>query len=180
MLNALTFLTDLGYYDSDISSKIVSGLAAGFGVSSLLISLIIFILSIIGLWKIFDKAGVPGWYSLIPIANTYQLTKIATGNGWLFLLMLIPGLGLLAWYILIAVKLADAFGISSTYHVHDTRTWRCPVHRSAINFKMTLFRQNSTFSKVPVLCESMIQAFWLIAAYPPPSVFSGTPAPSHH
>lgn len=110
MLNALTFLTDLGYYDSDISSKIVSGLAAGFGVSSLLISLIIFILSIIGLWKIFDKAGVPGWYSLIPIANTYQLTKIATGNGWLFLLMLIPGLGLLAWYILIAVKLADAFG----------------------------------------------------------------------
>ncbi len=110
MLNALTFLTDLGYYDSGASDKVAGGLAAMFGTSTMVASLAISILAVIGLWKIFNKADVPGWYSIIPIVNVYQLTKIATGNGWLFLLILIPGIGMLAWSILIGIKLAAAFG----------------------------------------------------------------------
>jgi hypothetical protein len=58
----------------------------------------------------FEKAGVTSWYAWVPILNTYWLTKIATGNGWLFLLILIPCVGSLIWLILIAIKLAAAFG----------------------------------------------------------------------
>lgn len=42
-----------------------------------IISLIIAIIEIAGMWKIFQKAGVPGWHAIIPILNVYDLCKIA-------------------------------------------------------------------------------------------------------
>ena len=61
------------------------------------------------MWKIFVKAGEPGWASIVPFYNTYVLFKITWGNGWLFLLALIP---VVQFVILIItyVKLAQAFG----------------------------------------------------------------------
>ena len=43
--------------------------------------LIMAILAIVGAWKLFAKAGVPGWLSIIPIVNVVFLVKIALGNG---------------------------------------------------------------------------------------------------
>ena len=73
------------------------------------ISLIYAILVIVGLWMMFTKAQQPGWASIIPFYNTYTLCKIATGNGWLFLLLLIPCVNIVV-YIIVSVKLAAAFG----------------------------------------------------------------------
>ena len=42
-----------------------------------IISLILCIIAIAGAWKVFVKAGIPGWHSLIPILSTYDLCKIA-------------------------------------------------------------------------------------------------------
>ena len=41
-------------------------------------------------WRVFEKAGEAGWKCLIPIYSTYTQVKFVTGNGWLFLLMLVP------------------------------------------------------------------------------------------
>lgn len=38
---------------------------------------ILFAATIIGLWKIFDKAGVSGWHSLVPLLNIYDLYNTA-------------------------------------------------------------------------------------------------------
>ncbi len=38
---------------------------------------IAYILSAIGLWKIFEKAKVTSWYAIVPIFNIYYLNKIA-------------------------------------------------------------------------------------------------------
>lgn len=57
---------------------------------STLISLIITVASIAGLWKIFEKAGLEGWKAIIPVYNAYCLFKITWGNGWFFLLCCIP------------------------------------------------------------------------------------------
>lgn len=46
---------------------------------------------IISLWKIFTKAGQPGWAAIIPIYNTYVLLKIVGKPGYWLVLMLIPG-----------------------------------------------------------------------------------------
>ena len=54
------------------------------------LSLVMAIISIIALWKIFEKANEPGWASIIPFYNLYVLFKIVWGKGWYFLLLLIP------------------------------------------------------------------------------------------
>jgi len=48
------------------------------------------ILLLISLWKIFEKAGVPGWKGIIPIYNMYILLKIVGKPGWWLILFFIP------------------------------------------------------------------------------------------
>jgi len=76
---------------------------------STFISLLFTALAIVSLWLLFQKAGEPGWASLIPFYNLYVLFKITWGNGWLFLLLLIP-LANFVILIITYVKLAKAFG----------------------------------------------------------------------
>lgn len=63
-------------------------LALGFGfvLLCLLIAIPIIVLYIIGLWKLFKKAGKKGWEALIPFYNTYVLIEIAGLNWWYFLI----------------------------------------------------------------------------------------------
>ena len=49
-----------------------------------LIILAFFVLNIVAGWKIFEKAGQPGWASIVPFYNSYIRYKIFWGNGWLF------------------------------------------------------------------------------------------------
>lgn len=61
----------------------------------MLLPLIVFILMIVAMWKIYVKAGAPGWGVLVPIYNVYLLFKIAwkTKMYWIMLAcMLLPGL----------------------------------------------------------------------------------------
>ena len=94
-------------------------IAAFFGAFAAmwLVILALYIIGIIGMWKMFEKAGRPGWKSLIPIYNFYVLTEISGQNGWLFLLILIPGVGALIWSIMVSIKLAPAFGKSTGFAV---------------------------------------------------------------
>lgn len=73
------------------------------------IGVIIAILGIVAMWKIFVKAGEPGWAAIIPFYSTYVLFKITWGNGWKFLLLLIPFANIV-FIIITMVKLAKAFG----------------------------------------------------------------------
>lgn len=36
-------------------------------------------------WKIFVKAGKPGWCSIVPFLNTYEMAEITFGNGYGYL-----------------------------------------------------------------------------------------------
>lgn len=60
------------YYPGFLDESTVHGLGI-FGT-------IMAVLAIVGAWKLFSKAGVPGWISLIPIVNLVYLVKIALGN----------------------------------------------------------------------------------------------------
>ena len=80
------------------------------------ISLVMSVVGIIALWKIFQKAGEPGWAAVIPFYNAYILFKITWGNGWKFLLLLIPIANIVIG-IITMVKLAKAFGKSNGFAV---------------------------------------------------------------
>ena len=86
------------------------------GPCTTILSLAISVLAIIALWKIFEKAGEPGWAAIIPFYNLYVLFKITWGNGWKFLLMLIP-IANIVFAIITMVKLAKAFGKSGGFAV---------------------------------------------------------------
>lgn len=55
-----------------------------------IIYLAIIVLMIASLWKIFEKAGKPGWASIIPIYNLIVLLEIVGKPVWWFILYLIP------------------------------------------------------------------------------------------
>lgn len=56
----------------------------------ILIGIVIMVLMIISNWKIYTKAGKPGWACLIPIYNIIVLLEIVGKPWWWLLLMLIP------------------------------------------------------------------------------------------
>ena len=85
------------------------GYLSNIGKPLQMFSILIFILEVIGMWKIFDKAGEKGWKAIIPIYNLYILFKITYGAGVYFLLLLIPIADIVFW-IIMDVKLAKAFG----------------------------------------------------------------------
>jgi hypothetical protein len=76
---------------------------------SMIISLAIAVLIIAAMWKVFTKAGQPGWACLIPIYNLYVLCKIAGRPGWWLLLMLIPIVNFII-LIILCIDIAKSFG----------------------------------------------------------------------
>lgn len=76
-----------------------------------MITIISIILSIIGLCKLYIKAGEPGWKAIVPIYNTMTMAKIALGNPWLGLLVLLPVVG---WLVMlyISFKFIKQFNVS--------------------------------------------------------------------
>lgn len=98
--------TDYGYSDG------AGALAAFSGIYSIVV-LVLCVLIIVALWKVFAKAGEPGWASIVPFYGNYVLFKIAMGNGWLFLLCLIPFIGSFAplvAYFMLAKKFGKGTG----------------------------------------------------------------------
>lgn len=72
-------------------------------------SLAVMVITLVSMWKIFTKAGYAGWKSIVPIYNAYCLFKMTWGNGWLFLLTIVPVVGTIV-YIMTTYRLAKAFG----------------------------------------------------------------------
>jgi hypothetical protein len=60
-------------------------------------------------WKVYAKAGKPGWASLIPIYNIVVLLEIVRKPIWWLVLMLIPVVNVVI-AILIMIELAKVFG----------------------------------------------------------------------
>ena len=60
----------------------------GFLLGLLWLSVIVVVLA--GIWKVFEKAGQPGWAALVPIYNFYIMLKIIGKPTWWLLMLLIP------------------------------------------------------------------------------------------
>lgn len=93
-----------------------AGAALAVGGTMMLFFLAIAVVAIIGVWKVFTKAGQPGWAAIIPIYNLYILLQIAGRPAWWILLMLIPFVNLVI-SIMIAMDVAKAFGQSAAWGI---------------------------------------------------------------
>lgn len=70
---------------------------------------IVGIFLIVSLWKIFTKAGKPGWAAIVPIYNVIVLLEIVKKPVWWILLLFIPLVNIVIMIILY-VELSKAFG----------------------------------------------------------------------
>jgi hypothetical protein len=69
----------------------------------------VIILLIAAMWKVFTKAGQPGWAAIIPIFNMYILCKVAGRPGWWVILLLIPFVNFII-LIILSIDVAKSFG----------------------------------------------------------------------
>lgn len=81
-----------------------------FIIFGLLLTLVL----IIGVWKVYEKAGKPGWTVLIPFYNTYVLLEIIGRPWWWLILLLIPGVNLVLFFMMV-FELGRSFNKSAAF-----------------------------------------------------------------
>jgi hypothetical protein len=64
---------------------------------------------IIAHWRVYEKAGQPGWACIIPIYNIYIMTKIVGKPSWWVLMMFIPGINIV-FIIWLTNMISKSFG----------------------------------------------------------------------
>jgi hypothetical protein len=75
----------------------------------MLFYLAIIVVVIAGMWKVFTKAGQPGWAAIVPIYNIVILLKIVGRPVWWLVLLLIPFVNFVI-LILVSIDMAKSFG----------------------------------------------------------------------
>lgn len=77
---------------------------------------LIIITNLIGLWKVFEKAGYPGWAAFIPLYNVYILVRIVDLPVLFILFYFIPVINIMA-HAYTCFKLAQCFNKGLLYTV---------------------------------------------------------------
>ena len=94
----------------------ISAIGAGFFTGFMLVWLAIVVFMTAAMWKVFTKAGKPGWAIIVPIYNIIVMLEIAGKPLWWFLLMLIPLVNLVVVFM-VMIGIAEKFGKSAGFGV---------------------------------------------------------------
>lgn len=89
----------------ETQSEVAAGGLGMFGLVWVAVSIVL----IAAIWKVFTKAGQPGWGCIIPFYNVLLLLKIAGKPGWWLVLFFIPIVNLVV-AILTSISVANRFG----------------------------------------------------------------------
>ncbi len=87
------------------------------GSSSVVIVIFALVLAAVvvaSMWKVFVKAGQPGWAAIVPIYNLIVLLKITGKPAWWVALFMIPFVNLVV-AVMVIVSLAKSFGKSTGF-----------------------------------------------------------------
>lgn len=115
---------DYGYtvIDSSFFTALWAFLGAFIGII-LIVSLVVAILQIAGMWKVFTKAGEKGWKCLIPIYNMVILFRISGLSPWIIFGYLVGIIPFVGWIVCLGISiyqcnsLAKAFGKDVGYTI---------------------------------------------------------------
>lgn len=84
-------------------------LGAGIGILGWLLYMAVIVFYIFCMWKIYVKAGKPGWAAIIPIYNILVQLEIVGRPWWYLLLLFVPVVNIVIGIILL-FDLAKVFG----------------------------------------------------------------------
>jgi hypothetical protein len=98
-----------------LANSAAMGLMAGIGLGIFFMLFAIGIFFIVCYWKIFTKAGQPGWAIFVPFYSLFVFLRIINKPWWYFFLFMIPIYG---WFILPIIcvhRLSLSFGKSAGF-----------------------------------------------------------------
>lgn len=102
------------------ANQAAMAMAQGGGTGMLLamyaVYMVVMVVMVASCWKIFTKAGKPGWASIVPIYNLIVILEIVGRPVWWIVLMLIPFVNFIVG-IVIALDLARKFGKSTAFGI---------------------------------------------------------------
>jgi hypothetical protein len=75
----------------------------------MIIYLVVIVLMIVSVWKVFAKAGQPGWASIVPIYNIIVMLQITNKPLWWIILFFIPIANIII-PIMVNIAIAEKFG----------------------------------------------------------------------
>ena len=101
-------------YDAS-SAGAVAGLMAIIG-ALIIPFIIIWVVMVIAHWKIYEKAGKPGWAAIVPIYNIIVLLEIVGKPTWWILLFLVPCVNIV-FLVWTTNLLSKSFGQSEGFTV---------------------------------------------------------------
>lgn len=142
---------DYGYYDYETTYDVGTELAGAatsavagfaiFGIIMWVIAMGISVFTIICMWKLFEKAGKPGWASIIPIYNIIVMLEITELPMWYIALFIVPFANIYAMFK-IYIEFAKKFGKSAGFGVG--MVFFAPIFLGILAFdKKTTFVGNS-------------------------------------
>lgn len=106
----LPMLQEAGSTSIEYSAK------GDLGTVPTLIALAFLVLMIAAVWKVFTKAGQPGWALFIPIYNAIVWLRVCGKPGWWFILLLIPIVNIIITLIA-SLGMAKNFGKSAGFGI---------------------------------------------------------------
>lgn len=106
------------YETYQTTTTLSTGEASMFGGAMMFIvglSLLFAIVAIVGMWKLFTKAGEAGWKAIIPVYNSWIFLRLGNQAGWWSLVALIPFVGLISivFMIIAAYNIGQKLGKES-------------------------------------------------------------------
>ncbi len=131
----------------------------GFAIFFWIIGLSVGVLVIIATWKVYEKAGEPGWASLVPFYRDYVYFKISWGNGWYFLLNEIPSVLYLIFYIPFSIGLTR--GILSGYNGYGGAPFaNFDIVSNVAGFSVLIFLFSTAMLVISIItCVKLAKAF---------------------
>ncbi len=103
-----------GYY-RDVYSAMMSAMVVIYMVIAL-VNLVVYILSIVANYRLFEKAGEEGWKAIIPFYNYFVLCRIVMGDSLWFWLGFVPGINVFGRFY-IRFKTGEAYGKTTGFNI---------------------------------------------------------------
>lgn len=88
----------------------------GLGVVGTLLYIAVIVFYIYCMWRIFVKAGKPGWAAIVPVYNVLVELEIVGRPWWWLLLLFVPFANIVIG-IIVLLDLAKVFGKSSGFGI---------------------------------------------------------------
>ena len=86
-------------------------------------SMIWYVIAAVGMWKMFEKAGEPGWIGFVPFYNIYKLCEKVMNNPWYWLRLFVVIVPIFGWIAFIYFEYQIGKATAKAYGQPEVWAW---------------------------------------------------------